>query len=33
MQLHEALLTVEFRMIALTLGVWHFSPGGRFFVT
>jgi hypothetical protein len=24
---------VGFRMIALTLDVWHCSPGGRFFVT
>jgi hypothetical protein len=26
-------LGVEFRTIALTLDVWHFSPGGLFFVT
>ena len=26
-------LLVGFRMIALTLDVWHCSPGGRFFVT
>jgi hypothetical protein len=33
MMQNEAYLVVEFRMIALTLAVWHCSPVGCFFVT